>query len=72
LKSTALGFDTGCADGRVGNDTMKAVQIAAGRRLCRGGASGAVATRVDADLAIQHRKKFNASPGSLPGQRVLG
>jgi len=26
IESTALGFDTGGTDGRVGNDTMKAVQ----------------------------------------------
>ena len=47
---TALGFDTGGTDGRVGNDTMLAVRNfpaqgrhGAGRRLCRGEAAGAVA-----------------------------
>ena len=41
---TALGFDTGGADGRIGNDTMLAVRdfqrkvgMEAGRRLCRRG-----------------------------------
>ncbi len=48
---TALGFDTGGADGRVGNSTMLAVRKfpaqgrnATGRRLCRREASGAVAS----------------------------
>ena len=48
---TALGFDTGGTDGRVGNDTMIAVRNfqrkvghAAARRLCRREAPGAVAS----------------------------
>ena len=48
---TALGFDTGGTDGRVGNATMLAVRnfqrkvgMAAGRRLCRREAPGAVAS----------------------------
>ena len=48
---TALGFDTGGTDGRVGNDTMAGDpeipaqgRHVAGRRLCRRQASGAVAS----------------------------
>ena len=50
---TALGFDTGGADGRIGNDTMLAVRNlsaqsrhGAGRRLCRRGTSRPVASRL--------------------------
>ena len=66
---TKAGFDTGGNDGRVGNDTMKAIRdyqikigIAARRRLRRTEGAGAIAARLLTRIARNARETITVSP----------